>query len=143
MRYGTLDRLRQAAASETELADIHGIGETIAASVQKFFGDESNRRVLDELGRLGVDLTERTATVEGPKPLAGKTLVLTGTLAGLTREAAREAVEALGGRVTASVTRKTDYVVVGDAPGSKADDARRLGVETLDEAAFLRLVGQA
>ena len=143
MRYGTLDRLRQAAASETELADIHGIGETIAASVQKFFGDESNRRVLDELGRLGVDLTERTATVEGPKPLAGKTLVLTGTLAGLTREAAREAVEALGGRVTASVTRKTDYVVVGDAPGSKADDARRLGVETLDEAAFLHLVGQA
>ncbi|PYN18736.1 MAG: DNA ligase (NAD(+)) LigA, partial [Candidatus Rokuibacteriota bacterium] len=143
MRYGTLDRLRQAAASETELADIHGIGETIAASVQKFFGDESNRRVLDELGRLGVDLTERTATVEGPKPLAGKTLVLTGTLAALTREAAREAVEALGGRVTASVTRKTDYVVVGDAPGSKADDARRLGVATLDEAAFLRLVGQA
>ena len=141
MRYGSVERL--AAASEAELAGAHGIGETIAASVRKFFDDESNRRVLDELGRLGVDLTERTATAEGPKPLAGKTFVLTGTLAALTREAAREAVEALGGRVTSSVTRKTDYVVVGDTPGSKADDARRLGVATVDEAAFLGLVGRA
>jgi DNA ligase (NAD+) len=141
MRYGSVERL--AAASEAELAGAHGIGETIAASVRKFFDDESNRRILDELGRLGVDLTERTATVEGPKPLAGKTFVLTGTLASLTREAAREAVEALGGRVTSSVTRKTDYVVLGDAPGSKADDARRLGVETLDEGAFLQLTGRA
>ena len=141
MRYGSVERL--AAASEADLAGAHGIGETIAASVRKFFDDESNRRVLDELGRLGVDLTERTATAEGPKPLAGKTFVLTGTLAALTREAAREAVEALGGRVTSSVTRKTDYVVVGDTPGSKADDARRLGVATVDEAAFLGLVGRA
>ena len=130
-------------AAAGESADLLAGWIVAVQTAQKFFGVESNRRVLDELGRLGVELTERTATVEGPKPLAGKTLVLTGTLAALTREAAREAVEALGGRVTASVTRKTDYVVVGDAPGSKADDARRLGVETLDEAAFLRLVGQA
>ena len=76
------------------------------------------------------------------KPLAGKTFVLTGTLRSLTRDAARERIEALGGRVTSSVTRKTDYVVIGEAAGSKADDARRLGVATLDEAAFLNLTGQ-
>jgi DNA ligase (NAD+) len=90
-----------------------------------------------------VDLTERTATADGPKPLAGKTLVITGTLASLSREGARELVESLGGRVTSSVTRKTDFVVVGEAPGGKADDARRLGVATLDEAAFLGLTRQA
>ena len=67
--------------------------------------------------------------------------MLTGTLAGLTRDAARERIESLGGRVTSSVTRKTDYVVVGDSPGSKADNARRLGVPILDEAAFLRVTG--
>jgi DNA ligase (NAD+) len=141
MRFGSLDRL--AAASEDALAETHGIGPTIAASVRKFFDDESNRRILDDLGRLGVDLTERMATADGPKPLAGKTLVITGTLASLSREAARELVEALGGRVTSSVTRKTDYVVVGEAPGGKAEDARRLGVPVLDEAAFHELTGRA
>ena len=141
MRYGSMARLM--GASEAELADIHGIGETIAASVRRFFDDQSNRHMLEELERLGVDLTERGARVDGPRPLAGKTFVLTGTLASLSRDAARERVEALGGRVTSSVTRKTDYVVVGDAPGSKAEDARRLNVTTLDEAAFLGLLAQA
>jgi DNA ligase (NAD+) len=141
VRYGTLARLL--AASEATLAETHGIGPTIAASVRKFFDDDSNRRVLDDLGRLGVDLTERTTTADGPKPLAGKTLVITGTLASLSREGARELVESLGGRVTSSVTRKTDFVVVGEAPGSKADDARRLGVAVLDEAAFLDLTARA
>ncbi|HEX2439136.1 MAG TPA: NAD-dependent DNA ligase LigA [Methylomirabilota bacterium] len=141
MRYGSLERLLD--ASEATLAETHGIGPAIAASVRKFFDDASNRHVLEELGRLGVDLTERTATVDGPKPLAGKTLVITGTLSSLSREGARELVESLGGRVTSSVTRKTDYVVVGEAPGGKADDARRLGVSILDEAAFLDLTARA
>jgi DNA ligase (NAD+) len=141
MRFGTLERLL--AASEQALAETHGIGPTIAASVRTFFDDASNRRILEQLGRLGVDLTERTATVEGPRPLAGKTLVITGTLSSLSREGARELVESLGGRVTSSVTRKTDFVVVGDAPGGKADDARRLGVPVLDEAAFLDLTRRA
>ncbi|HEU4371692.1 MAG TPA: NAD-dependent DNA ligase LigA [Methylomirabilota bacterium] len=141
MRFGTLERL--AAASQETLAETHGIGATIAASVRTFLDDPSNRRTLDELGRLGVDLTERGAAVEGPKPLAGKTFVITGTLSSLSREGARELVESLGGRVTPTVTRKTDYVVVGEAPGGKADDARRLGVAVLDEAAFLALAGRA
>ena len=141
VRFGSLARL--IAASGATLAETHGIGPTIAASVRTFLDDASNRRILDDLGRLGVDLTERTATADGPKPLAGKTLVITGTLASLSRESARELVESLGGKVTSSVTRKTDYVVVGEAPGGKADDARRLGVTVLDEAAFLDLTRQA
>ena len=80
---------------------------------------------------------------DAPRPLIGKTFVLTGTLASLSRDAARELVESLGGRMTSSVTRKTDYVVVGESPGGKADDARRLGVATLDEAAFLALARRA
>ncbi len=138
-RFGTMERL--AAASQQELADVHGIGDVIAASVRKFFDESANAAVLRALGDLGVDLTERGATVDGPKPLAGKTFVLTGTLATLTRDTARERIEALGGRVTSAVTRKTTYVVVGEAAGSKADDARRLGVPTLDEHAFLDLTG--
>jgi DNA ligase (NAD+) len=141
MRFGSLERL--VAASEATLAETHGIGPTIAASVRKFFDDESNRRMLDDLGRLGVELTERTATADGPKPLAGKTLVITGTLSSLSREGARELVESLGGRVTSSVTRKTDFVVAGEAPGGKADDARRLKIPVLDEAAFLDLTRRA
>ena len=76
----------------------------------------------------------------GPKPLAGKTIVLTGSLPTLSREAARELIERSGGRVVGSVSKKTDYVVVGEAAGSKADDARRLGVAMLDEAGLLALV---
>jgi len=139
-RFGSMDRLQ--AATQQELAEVHGIGDVIAASVRTFFDESANVTMLNALGELGVDLTERGAMVDGPRPLAGKTFVLTGTLAALTREAARERIEALGGRVTSSVTRKTDYVVVGEAAGSKADDARRLGVTTLDEAAFLELTGR-
>jgi DNA ligase (NAD+) len=141
MRFGTLERL--AAASEETLAETHGVGPIIAASVRTFLDEASNRRMLDDLGRLGVDLTERASAAEGPKPLAGKTFVITGTLTSHSREGARELVESLGGRVTSSVTRKTDYVVAGEAPGGKADDARRLGVPVLDEAAFLDLTGRA
>jgi DNA ligase (NAD+) len=140
-RFGSMERLQ--AATEAELALIHGIGDAIAASVRTFLDEPKNAGMLRELRDLGVDLTERGSTVDGPKPLAGTTFVLTGTFAALTREGARELVESLGGRVTSSVTRKTDYVVVGDTPGRSADDARRLGVATLDEAAFLRLTGRA
>jgi DNA ligase (NAD+) len=137
MRFGSMDRL--AAATQQDLAGVHGIGDVIAASVRTFFDEGANVTMLRALGELGVDLTERGAVVDGPKPLAGKTFVLTGTLASLTRDAARERIEGLGGRVPTSVTRKTDYVVVGEAAGGKADDARRLNVATLDEAAFLEL----
>jgi DNA ligase (NAD+) len=139
-RFGSLEAL--AAASTEELSHVHGVGAEIAESVTRFFADETNRRVLAALRAAGVDTTEEGAHA-GPKPLEGKTLVLTGSLRSLTRDAARDLVLRLGGRVTGSVSRKTDYVVVGEDPGSKADDARRLGVTILDEPAFLALVGRA
>ncbi len=139
-RFGSMERLM--AASEAALAEVHGIGERIAASVVRFFTDPSNRAVIRRLGEAGVTLADADFE-EGPRPLAGKTFVLTGTLIALTRDAARDLVSRLGGRVTAAVTKKTDYVVAGEAPGSKADDARRLGVTVLDEAAFLDLTRRA
>ena len=104
-----------------------------------FFADETNRAVIARLAGAGVVMTEVGHQEDRAQPLAGKTFVLTGALPTLTREAAREFIERRGGRVTGSVSKKTDYVVVGEAPGSKADDARRLGVTILDEAALLAL----
>jgi DNA ligase (NAD+) len=136
-RFGSLERLER--ISVEELSAVHGVGPQIAESVTKFFADETNRRVLRHLAEAGVDTTEGGAH-DGPRPLEGKTFVLTGTLPALTREEARELIERGGGRVTGSVSRKTDYVVVGESPGSKADDAQRLGVTVLDERGLLTLV---
>ena len=136
-RFGSLERI--AATSETELAEVHGIGETIARSVAAFFADPTNRELITKLKERGV-VTEAPLTAAGPQPLAGKTFVLTGTLTALSREAARELIEQRGGQVKNTVSKKTDYVVVGEAPGGKVDDARRLGVAILDEKQFLALV---
>ena len=136
-RYGSLDAI--AAASESELAEVHGIGEEIARSIVAFFKDPTNQRVIERLRAVGL-VTDAPVAPAGPKPLAGKTIVLTGSLPTLSREAARELIERSGGRVVSSVSRKTDYVVVGEAAGSKADDARRMGVTMLDEAGLLALV---
>jgi DNA ligase (NAD+) len=136
-RFGRLDAL--AAASLEELRATRGVGPEIAESVTKFFADPANRRVCRRLQAAGV-LTQETAGRTAGGPLAGKTFVLTGTLAGLGRAAARDRIERLGGRVTGSVSRQTDYLVVGKAPGHKLRDARRLGIATLDEDAFRRLV---
>jgi DNA ligase (NAD+) len=135
-RVGSLDRLMT--MSEDELGAIRGVGPHLAASLVKFFSHPSNRRVCQRLEAAGV-LTTQPGPAEGG-PLAGKTFVLTGTLSGLTRAAAAELIERRGGRVTESVSRKTDYVVVGEAPGSKAGKARRRGVPILDERAFRELV---
>jgi DNA ligase (NAD+) len=139
-RFGSLDRLQR--ATEAELAEIHGIGERIGASVTKFFADESNRSVLRRLGEAGVVLTEASFE-EGPRPLDGKTFVLTGALPTLTRDAATDLILRLGGRVSSAVSKKTDYVVAGAEAGKKEADARRLGVTVLDEAAFLALTRRA
>jgi len=139
-RFGSLEKI--AKAPEAELAEVHGVGETIARSVRAFFDDPTNGALINRLRDVGV-VTAEPETVAGPKPLAGKTFVLTGTLATLTRDAAREAIERRGGRVIGSVAKKTDYVVVGESPGSKADDARRLGVTMLDEKEFRALVNES
>jgi DNA ligase (NAD+) len=136
MEFGDMDKLIR--APEEALAAIHGIGPRIAASVALFFQQAENRRVI--AGLQAVDVQTRELTSPGPKPLLGKTFVLTGSLGAMTRDEAKEAIQRLGGRVSSSVSAKTHYVVVGADPGSKADDARRLGVPILDEAAFRALL---
>ncbi len=128
-----------AEATEEELASVHGIGPRIAASVVLFFQQPENRRLIAALRLAGVR-TEEAETAAGPRPFAGKTFVLTGSLEGVTRDEARAAIQRLGGRVTGSVSKKTDYVVVGRDPGSKYEDARRLGVTLLEEEAFKRMM---
>ncbi|HET8578970.1 MAG TPA: NAD-dependent DNA ligase LigA, partial [Methylomirabilota bacterium] len=138
-RFGSMEKLE--AASEDEINDIYGIGLQIAQSVVKFFAEPRNRKIIERLRKAGVVMKEEGMT-EGPKPLDGKIIVLTGGLASMTRDDAKDLIIRLGGRVSGSVSKKTDFVVVGEDPGSKADDAHRLGVKILDEKAFLKLVGR-
>ena len=134
--FGSIDRV--AGASVDEISEIHGIGPRIAQAVRLFFDQPANRAVVEHLREVGVVLEESTRPT-GPKPLAGKTFVLTGALDRMSRDEAKARIARLGGRVTSSVSRKTDYVVVGAEAGSKVEDATRLGVTVLDEAAFLEL----
>ena len=129
-------------ATEDEINDIHGVGPEIARAVRSFFDEPRNRDTIRRLREAGLVMTEE-GHAEGPRPLDGKSIVLTGSLRRLTRDQARDLVLRLGGRVTGSVSKKTDYVVVGEEPGSKVDDARRLKVAVLDEEQFLSLVGRA
>ncbi len=134
--FGTLERLM--AASPEALTEVRDVGPEVAATVHRFFAERRNRALIERLLAAGV----RPATVEAVRgPLSGKTFVLTGTLSGMTRPEAQRRIEALGGRVTASVSAKTNYLVVGDDPGSKRARAEKLGVAILDEDAFRALVG--
>jgi DNA ligase (NAD+) len=131
-----------AAAPVETLTGLRDVGPVVAESIRAFFDNAGNRKALAALREVGVDpVSEVTAAGgPGPAPLDGKTFVLTGALESMTRDEARERIEARGGRVTGSVTRKTDYVVAGADPGSKLARARELGVTVLDEAALRRLL---
>ena len=140
--YATLDEL--AKASRDELTQIEDIGPVIAESVYAWFNDPVNQRLVERLRSAGLNFKSslhRPADAKGP--FAGKTFVLTGTLPTMTREQATAKIESLGGRVSSSVSSKTDYVLAGADPGSKLEKARRLGVRVIDEAEFLRLAGEA
>ncbi|MGE5828868.1 MAG: NAD-dependent DNA ligase LigA [Micromonosporaceae bacterium] len=137
--FGSLDAIM--AASQEQLAEVEGVGPTIAESLQEWFGVDWHREVVHKWRAAGVRLEEERAPT-GPQPLAGLTVVVTGTLAGFSREDATEAVTARGGKVTGSVSKKTDFVIVGDSPGTKFDKAVALGVPVLDEAAFQVLLDQ-
>ncbi len=126
-------------ADYDDLVAIPEIGPRIAQSIVDFFSSEDNRRLIEELRAVGID--PRAPKVEREKPLSGKTFVFTGKLSSLTREEARRLVEELGGKVASSVSRRVDYVVVGEAPGSKLDRARDLGIPTLTEEEFRDLIG--
>jgi DNA ligase (NAD+) len=136
--FGSIEAI--GAASEEELQQSAGIGPELAASVALFFKQKANQAMLDRLRKAGVGMTapKRARAVAGP--LKDKTFVLTGTLANLTREAATEMIEAAGGKVTGSVSKKTDYVVAGESPGSKLAKAEKLGVTILDEEGLRTLL---
>ncbi|NLW44736.1 MAG: NAD-dependent DNA ligase LigA [Syntrophomonadaceae bacterium] len=128
-----------ATLSEESLMQIPEIGAKIAASVVSFFNEPENLETIEKLKAAGVNTKEAVAAItEGP--LANKTLVLTGSLESLTRNEATELIERYGGRVSSSVSRKTDYVVAGTDPGSKLDKARQLGIPVLTEKEFLELL---
>ncbi|MGC4876541.1 NAD-dependent DNA ligase LigA [Micromonospora sp. DT43] len=123
------------AASEEELSSVDGVGPTIAASIREWFAVDWHREVVRKWAEAGVRMAEE-AVDEGPRPLEGLTVVVTGTLAGFSRDQAAEAVQTRGGKVSGSVSKKTSFVVVGDNPGSKADKAASLKVPVLDEDGF-------
>ncbi len=136
--FGTLDAIMQ--ASEEALTGVSDVGPIVAKSLHTFFAQPHNREVVAQLRACGVQWDEGAPADAGPKPLTGKTLVLTGTLPTLGRDAAKDLIEAAGGKVSGSVSKKTHYVVAGTEAGSKLDKANELGVAVLDEAGLLALL---
>ena len=137
--YSSIEEI--AAASVEELQNISGIGERIAVSIAEFFSVPENRRLLERLKRHGLFKPEPHRPKKKGTKLAGLTFVITGTLNNFSRDQAKAKIEELGGKVTSSVSKKTDYLVCGEEAGSKLDNAKKLGVKILDEKAFVDLLG--
>jgi DNA ligase (NAD+) len=139
--FGSLERL--SVATVEELDDIHEIGLTMAQSIHDWFADSGNSELCQRLTRAGVqtELEQQAVIEETNQRFAGKVFVLTGTLPSMTRDEARELIETNGGRVTGSVSKKTDYVLAGADPGSKLDKANQLGVPVIDEDNFRKMLG--
>ena len=138
--FGQLDAIMD--ASEERLLEVDDVGPIVAQSIRTFFDQPHNREVVEQLRACGVTWEEGEPTVQAPMPLSGKTLVITGTLPTLSRDEAKEQIEAAGGKVAGSVSKKTDYVVAGAEAGSKLDKAQALGLTILDEASLLQLLAQ-
>jgi DNA ligase (NAD+) len=135
--FGSLEKLMR--ASLEEIDKIPNVGEAVSKSIAEYFADSHNRDYVKRLLKAGVEIThEKTKKTSGP--FLGKKVVVTGTLESLSREEAKDAVRAAGGDWVSSVSKNTDYVVVGSEPGSKAEKAKQLGVKILDEKKFLKLI---
>lgn len=134
---GSIDRLSQ--MTEEELCEIDGVGDKVAHSIVAFFSEEAHLKEIDDLLELGVNPTAALKKIAG-HAFTGKTFVLTGSLEGFTRTEASSLIKERGGKVSSSVSKKTDYVLVGEDPGSKYEKAQKLGVEILDEKAFESLL---
>ncbi|HYJ74994.1 MAG TPA: NAD-dependent DNA ligase LigA [Kineosporiaceae bacterium] len=134
---GSIERIRT--SSVEELAAVDGVGRIIAEAVLEWFDVDWHRGIVDKWARAGVRMADERDTSR-PRTLEGLTVVVTGSLEGFSRDEAKEAILGRGGKASGSVSKKTDFVVVGDNPGSKADNARKLGVPILDEAGFRQLL---
>jgi len=140
-QFRSMDRIEE--ATEQELADADGVGPIIAASVKQWFAEDWHREILRKWRAAGVRMEDEGAGEdEGPRPLEGLTVVVTGTLTGHTRDGAKEALQSRGAKVTGSVSKKTSFVVVGDNPGTKYDKAVQLKVPVLDESGFAVLLDE-
>ena len=140
--FGSLERLSK--ASVEELDNVHEIGLTMAESIHDWFADKGNARLCERLHAAGVRTElEKGATKDEPQTFAGKIFVLTGTLPEMTRDEATALIEARGGRVTSSVSKKTDFLLAGAEPGSKLEKANQLGVKVIDENQFKKMLGKS
>ena len=136
--FGSIEKIQS--ASPDELAQIDGVGSVIAESIVEWFAVDWHREIVAKWQRSGVELTEVAQENKNPQTLAGMTIVVTGSLIDFTRDGVSEVIALHGGKASSSVSKKTDYVVVGESAGSKADKAAELGVPILDEAGFKRLL---
>jgi DNA ligase (NAD+) len=137
-RYGDIEGL--SAATQEELANIHEIGEVVASSVYAWFQSSRNQKLLERLAKAGVKMkTANSGAEQTPRVFEGKTFVLTGTLPTMSRDDAKAYIEARGGRVSGSVSKKTDFVVAGDEAGSKLTKAEELKIAVIDESQLLKL----
>lgn len=134
---GSIDKLSE--MSEEELCNIDGVGDKVAQSIVEFLSDAAHQKEINDLLTLGVTPVAQLKKIEGHL-FAGKTFVLTGSLESLTRTEAQALIKERGGKVSGSVSKKTDFVLVGEDPGSKYDKAKTLGIETLDEASFQKML---
>jgi DNA ligase (NAD+) len=137
--FGTMDTLM--AASREQLQAVPDIGPVVAAAVREYLDQPQNQTLIGELAAAGLQMTAPIMSASAPGPLSGQTFVITGALPTMSREAATEAIQSRGGKVTTSVSRKTSHVVAGADPGSKLAKAEALGISVLDEAAFRKLLG--
>jgi DNA ligase (NAD+) len=135
--FGSLDKLTK--AGEAQLLEVEEVGPRVAEAILEFFRESRNMKVVEKLRKAGLQFEQEKPRKAGGK-LAGKQFVLTGTLPHYSREEATRLIEEAGGRVIGSVSRKTDYVLVGSDPGSKLDKAKSLGVKTIDEAGLMKLL---
>jgi DNA ligase (NAD+) len=138
--FPSIDRLME--ATEEDLTAVEGVGPVVARSVVEWFSDKGNRRIVEKLKAAGVRTEDPVQEAPAEGPLSGTTIVLTGSLEAMSREEAASAAERAGARVASSVSKKTDFVVAGENPGSKYDKALQLGVEVIDEKEFLRRIGR-
>lgn len=129
-------------ATEQQLIEVEGIGPEVAASIAHFFASQAGAKVVERLRAAGVNMKQARRAAATDSPLAGKTVVVTGTLESMGRKEAQDLIKQLGGKSAGSVSKKTDLVVVGEAPGSKFDKARELGVKTVNETEFLKILGR-
>jgi DNA ligase (NAD+) len=136
--FGKLDSIMD--ANEAQLLEVSDVGPIVAKSIRTFFDQPHNREVVEQLRACGVHWTEGQPAARAPQPLSGKTFVITGTLPTLSRDEAKDRVEAAGGKVAGSVSKKTDYVVAGAEAGSKLTKAQELGITVIDETGLLLLL---